>query len=240
MSAVVEPARDARRRGGRRVVPAVRDHGIHDRPRGGQLRPAVRRAGARCHGAMERAPDAELAAARSRLATAAQVHGSDGARCTRDGWRRLAARRRRRRTLSVDRGTAMAVTVADCVPVFIAHPSGAVGRRSIRAGAARRRASSSAPSTRSPRAASRAAELRMHCGPAICGRCYEVSADVYDAAHRADPGAQPTTRRLRADHRRARARRAASARSRSARSARAATTTASTRTAPATPADNSA
>ncbi|GAC1693889.1 MAG: hypothetical protein NVS9B3_12140 [Gemmatimonadaceae bacterium] len=75
------------------------------------------------------------------------------------------------------RGTSLAVTVADCVPVFLAHPSGAVAllHSGWRGTAAR--------ITEQAIAAFgalglRAAELRLHLGPAICGDCYEVSADV--------------------------------------------------------------
>ena len=119
-----------------------------------------------------------------RFATASQVHGTrvvehDGAW---EGWLRgddadghFAPRR----------GTAMAVTIADCVPVFIAHP---VGRRRAAAlgmarhGGAHRRARARRVQ---PRRACAAGDLRMHLGPAICGACYEVSADVATRAHRA-------------------------------------------------------
>jgi polyphenol oxidase len=50
-----------------------------------------------------------------------------------------------------------------------------------------------------------AAELRVHTGPAICGKCYEVSGDVYAKLTGRDPG-RPTTidlRALIADHARA-------------------------------------
>jgi hypothetical protein len=33
-----------------------------------------------------------------------------------------------------------------------------------------------------------ARELRLHCGPAICGRCYEVDADVARQLTGRDPG----------------------------------------------------
>ena len=69
------------------------------------------------------------------------------------------------------------MTVADCVPVFVGHPSGAFallhsGWRGTAAGILpaaleRLRALGVAP-----------AELRVHTGPAICGACYEVSPDV--------------------------------------------------------------
>ena len=76
-----------------------------------------------------------------------------------------------------ERGIALAVTVADCAPVFLAHPSGAIaivhsGWRGTEARiihqAIRLLGRIGLPPD----------ELRVHIGPAICGRCYEVSADV--------------------------------------------------------------
>jgi copper oxidase (laccase) domain-containing protein len=72
----------------------------------------------------------------------------------------------------------MAVTIADCVPVFLAHPSGAAallhsGWRGTAARIVERGIDCFA------RHGMRAADLQLHCGPAICGGCYEVSPDVY-------------------------------------------------------------
>lgn len=119
----------------------------------------------------------ELAASGPRFATAAQVHGSRVVVHSSgwEGWLRVDAADGH---LSIERGTGMAVTVADCVPVFIAHPSGATallhsgwrgtaGRiveRAVRALAQR---------------GVRAGELRLHLGPAVCGECYEVSPEVF-------------------------------------------------------------
>jgi polyphenol oxidase len=112
-----------------------------------------------------------------RLATAHQVHGTrvvthDGSWT---GWLRVDEADGH---FAPDRGTALAVTVADCVPVLIAHPSGAVaaihaGWRGTAAGILRRALTVIAEDGLSVR------ELRVHLGPAICGRCYEVSPDVY-------------------------------------------------------------
>lgn len=92
-------------------------------------------------------------------------------------------------------GTAMAVTIADCVPVFIAHRSGASAllHSGWRGTAARitERAIELLAAERCP-----ASELVLHCGPAICGRCYEVSPDVY-AALTGKIVARPTTVDLR-------------------------------------------
>ena len=129
-----------------------------------------------------------------RLATASQVHGNeilehDAAWM---GWLRGDAADGH---LAPRRGTAMAVTVADCVPVFLAHPSGAgallhSGWRGTEARiterAIRRLDALGFP----------ARELRLHCGPAICGRCYEVSAEVASRLLGRDIGS-PTTLDLR-------------------------------------------
>jgi YfiH family protein len=138
-----------------------------------------------------------------RFATATQVHG------TRvilhvpgwDGWLRAASADGH---VSIERGTGMAVTIADCVPVFLAHPSGAIALlhsgwrgtagRIVEHGIAHFTAHGSA-----------ARDLRVHTGPAICGKCYEVSAEVYAQLTGKDPG-KPTTvdlRALIADHARA-------------------------------------
>jgi len=105
---------------------------------------------------------------------------------------------------SEERGTALAVTVADCVPVFIAHASGMIAllhsgwrgtsARIVEHGIAAMVAGG-APVD----------ELYLHCGPAICGGCYEVSAEVYGQLTGRDASA-PTTvdlRELIADHARA-------------------------------------
>jgi YfiH family protein len=122
----------------------------------------------------------------ARLATAAQVHGDTVLehRGRWQGWLRSDAADGH---LALTRGTAMAVTIADCVPVFIAHASGAAailhsGWRGTAAHiteqAIQRLAGCGIP----------ASELHVHCGPAVCGRCYEVSADVAAQLTGRDPG----------------------------------------------------
>jgi polyphenol oxidase len=112
-----------------------------------------------------------------RFATARQVHGtrvvvhSGGW----EGWLRIADADGH---AAPERGTAAAVSIADCVPIFIGHPSGATAllhsgwrgtaARIIDEGVAVLAHRGFAPS-----------ELRIHLGPAICGKCYEVSPDVY-------------------------------------------------------------
>ena len=139
----------------------------------------------------------------ARLATAIQVHGStiiehEGS------WRGWLRGPDADGHLSVARGTAMAVTVADCVPVFLAHPSGAAaalhsGWRGTAARITERAIDRFVALGLSVNA------LRLHCGPAICGRCYEVSPDVYGQLT-GQSVAVPTTvdlRALIADHARA-------------------------------------
>jgi len=111
-----------------------------------------------------------------RLATAAQVHGRE-VTVHAAGWRGWLRGDAADGHLSAVRATAMAVTVADCVPVFIAHPAGAAavvhsGWRGTEARIAE------VAITELAALGFATNELHVHCGPAICGRCYEVSADV--------------------------------------------------------------
>jgi polyphenol oxidase len=117
-----------------------------------------------------------MPASAARFATAQQVHGTrvvehEGAW---EGWLRV---NEADGHFAPRRGTAMAVTIADCVPVFIAHPEGAVAllHSGWRGTAARIVERALAAFSRQGFAAG---DLRMHLGPAICGACYEVSADV--------------------------------------------------------------
>jgi YfiH family protein len=135
-----------------------------------------------------------------RLATAGQVHGAN-VLIHRSGWSGWLRAESADGHASIDRGTGIAVTIADCVPVFIAHPSGAIAilhsgwrgtaARIVEHGIAALMASGLA-----------AGDLRVHTGPAICGECYEVSPDVYAQLTGRNPG-KPTTidlRALIADH----------------------------------------
>ncbi|HEX6816445.1 MAG TPA: polyphenol oxidase family protein [Gemmatimonadaceae bacterium] len=112
-----------------------------------------------------------------RLATSRQVHGNLVLvhRLTWDGWLRTDAADGH---VAPERGTALAITVADCVPVFIAHPGGAcallhAGWRGTAARILERGV------TELLRSGLDARDLRVHLGPSICGRCYEVGPDVY-------------------------------------------------------------
>jgi YfiH family protein len=112
-----------------------------------------------------------------RLATAHQVHGDrvieHGSAW--EGWLRGGDADGH---FAIDRGTGMAVSIADCVPVFLAHPSGAIallhsGWRGTVARIVERAidlfSARGIPSS----------ELALHLGPAICGSCYEVSSEVF-------------------------------------------------------------
>jgi YfiH family protein len=139
-----------------------------------------------------------------RLATARQVHGDrvilHGPAW--EGWLRAGDADGH---LTLERGTAMAVSIADCVPVFLAHPSGAAAllHSGWRGTAARiiERALDHFESRGIP-----SVELFMHLGPAICGTCYEVSADVFErlTGRTADQSTSVDLRGLIADHARLR------------------------------------
>ncbi len=112
------------------------------------------------------------------LASARQVHGTamvEHADCT-AGWLQV---ENADGHVALSRGIALAVTVADCVPVFIAHPSGAIallhaGWRGTAAGFVRKALA------RLRALNLESADLAIYLGPAICGRCYEVNPDVFE------------------------------------------------------------
>lgn len=115
----------------------------------------------------------------NRLATATQVHGAAVARHNGE-WRGWLRQRGVDGHVTTMPQTALAVTVADCTPVFIAHPAGAVavlhaGWRGTAAhilnvGFDMMEALGFASS-----------ECSVHLGPAICGACYEVGPEVLAA-----------------------------------------------------------
>ena len=113
----------------------------------------------------------------NRLATASQVHGREiivHEPAWPHGWLR-ASEADGHMTFSGQLG--MAVTVADCVPVFIAHPGGAAAiLHSGWRGTAARIVDAAIDRMSERGFAPRS--LHVHLGPAICGRCYEVSAEV--------------------------------------------------------------
>jgi YfiH family protein len=119
----------------------------------------------------------ELHSTAPRFATASQVHGDrvithgDGW----EGWLRVPAADGHLTTVP---GTAFAVTIADCVPVFLAHPAGPIallhsGWRGTAAGITQRAIAAFHAIGLAP------SDLHLHLGPSICGACYEVSPEVY-------------------------------------------------------------
>jgi len=129
----------------------------------------------------------ELAGNARRLVIGRQVHGTRVLSHS-GGWEGLLRTGEADGHLAVEKGIALSVSVADCVPVFIAHPSGAVAilHSGWRGTAARIIDSGLAAFARHKLAPG---ELMLHLGPAICGRCYEVSAEV-----RAELTGQPANR----------------------------------------------
>lgn len=79
-------------------------------------------------------------------------------------------------------GLLLSVSVADCVPIFLTHDEIQVvgilhaGWRGVAAGILEAGVRALAVG-----AGAEAGGLRMHLGPAICGECYEVGAEVHEA-----------------------------------------------------------
>jgi len=136
-----------------------------------------------------------LSAGGKRFATATQVHETHVI-LHQPGWEGWLRGNAADGHASIERGTGMAVTVADCVPVFVAHPSGATallhsGWRGTAGRIVEKGIAALAAHGLSPR------DMLVHLGPAICGKCYEVSADVYAQLTGTNPG-KPKTVDLRA------------------------------------------
>ena len=80
-------------------------------------------------------------------------------------------------------GLLLAVSVADCVPIFLAcertRNIGAVhaGWRGVAGGALEAAVAGLRSLGSDP------ADLWLHCGPSICGKCYEVGPEVHEAVH---------------------------------------------------------
>jgi YfiH family protein len=116
-----------------------------------------------------------------RLASAHQTHEATVARHG-TGWRGWLRMRGVDGHFTTAPGTALAITIADCTPVFVAHPGGAVAAlhagwrgtaaRILDAGLDLFEANGFP-----------AAECAIHLGPAICAGCYEVGPEVLSAIH---------------------------------------------------------
>jgi YfiH family protein len=118
----------------------------------------------------------ELAQNARRLVIGRQVHGTRVLSHA-GGWEGFLRTEEADGHIATEKGIALSVSVADCVPIFIAHPSGAVAilHSGWRGTASRIIDSGLAEFARRKLPPD---ELMVHLGPAICGRCYEVSADV--------------------------------------------------------------
>jgi hypothetical protein len=114
-----------------------------------------------------------------RLASAFQVHGA-GVQVYGAGWDGWLRGYGIDGHISLVPGTAVAVTVADCTPVFVAHPRGAVA--ALHAGW-RGTAAGILPAGLAllEQLGFPARECVVHLGPAICGACYEVGPEVLEA-----------------------------------------------------------
>lgn len=92
-----------------------------------------------------------------------------------------------------DPGTLLAITVADCIPVYLAAPQHGVvallhaGWRGVAGGILERALGELTAATG---AACR--DFVMHCGIGICGNCYEVGYEVSERVTGRPPAASPT------------------------------------------------
>jgi YfiH family protein len=129
----------------------------------------------------------ELSPYARRTVIGRQVHGSTVI-THRGGWEGLLRTGEADGHLAAERGIILAVSIADCVPIFMAHESGIVAllHSGWRGTVGRIIDSGVKAFTRLGIAPD---ELTVPLGPSICGRCYEVSADV-----REQLTGQPATR----------------------------------------------
>jgi purine-nucleoside/S-methyl-5'-thioadenosine phosphorylase / adenosine deaminase len=87
-----------------------------------------------------------------------------------------------------ERGLCLAVTVADCIPVYLCHPGGPsigifhAGWRGVAAGIVE-----AGVRTMEEVSGHAAGDLIMHCGVGICGSCYEVGPEVWEAVEEPEP-----------------------------------------------------
>jgi YfiH family protein len=129
----------------------------------------------------------DLAGSARRVVIGRQVHGST-VLTHGGGWEGLLRTGEADGHVASERGIILTVSVADCVPIFMAHPSGIVGL--LHSGW---RGTVARIMDAGVRAFARLRlppdELKVHLGPSICGRCYEVAADV-----RAQLTGQPANR----------------------------------------------
>ena len=124
---------------------------------------------------------ARLAPAFGALVVARQCHGTDIAThgALDSGWHVLDAIDGH---LTAQAGVLLTITVADCVPVYLAQGNGPwlgllhAGWRGVAQGMVER-----GIARLGERAACAASDVAMHCGVSICGACYEVGPEVVEA-----------------------------------------------------------
>lgn len=110
-----------------------------------------------------------------------QVHGARVARCETSGANGLNVLGDADALVTDRAGVLLAVTVADCVPVFFIDPPGGrvglahAGWRGVAAGVIE------ATLDELVRIGARLEDLEVHIGPSICGDCYEVGPEVLEA-----------------------------------------------------------
>ena len=91
-----------------------------------------------------------------------------------------------------DRGTLLAITVADCIPVYLAAPQQGVvallhaGWRGVAGGILERALGELTAAT-----GASCRDFVMHCGIGICGNCYEVGYEVSERVTGRPPAASP-------------------------------------------------
>jgi len=119
-----------------------------------------------------------LAIGAHRLASAHQVHHNLVSHHA-GGWKGWLRQRGVDGHVSDVAGTALAVTVADCTPVFIAHPQGVGLLHAGWRGAAAHILKHGLEAMLSFGAV--ADECEIHLGPSICVNCYEVGPEVLSA-----------------------------------------------------------
>ncbi len=118
-----------------------------------------------------------------------QIHAAEVRVAPRsDGWRQVEGIDG---WVTTSPGVLLTVTVADCVPVYLAVPGKGVallhaGWRGTAAGILQRGVTRLLAETAAP-----AAEIVMHCGVAICGMCYEVGSEVMIGCGAAADGPGP-------------------------------------------------
>ena len=91
-----------------------------------------------------------------------------------------------------DRGTLLAITVADCIPVYLAAPERGIvallhaGWRGVAGGILERALGELTAAT-----GATCRDFVMHCGVGICGNCYEVGYEVSERVTGRPPGVSP-------------------------------------------------